>query len=121
MSIITTAHATSVPAKEAEDSGETTAQAGPSIAPTTGSDRISEIAKQAASNGELKELDFDEDDDEAMNEHARRGAQAAVQAALNKAAEFDKAAAEQQNAAAASDAPMSNAPCAFTCVFLVTY
>ena len=47
-----------------------------------------------------------------MNEHARRGAQAAVQAALNKAAEFDKAAADQQNAAATSDAPMSAAPCA---------
>ena len=48
-----------ITAKEAEDSGETTAQTGPSIAPA-GADRISEIAKQAAGNAELKELYFDE-------------------------------------------------------------
>jgi DNA helicase INO80 len=48
----------------------------------------------------LKDLDYDEDDDENLRRHAARSAQAAIQANKDRAAQFD-AAKQQQNGGAA--------------------
>ncbi|GAA5855649.1 hypothetical protein JCM8547_001631 [Rhodosporidiobolus lusitaniae] len=103
---------------EAEDSADTAAEATQPAPPV---ERSSTFTAAIAANdtvGDLKELNFDVDDDETAAQHARRNAQAAVDAARAAAAEFDAAAkanstepvASTSAAAADSSAPPASAP-----------
>ncbi|KAL8277941.1 hypothetical protein RQP46_009573 [Phenoliferia psychrophenolica] len=79
--------------KEAEDSEDTASDA--KLAPPQQSASLAAAiaAGDAPEGSELKELDFDVDDETNAAHHARRNAQAAVDAAKNAAAAFDAAAA----------------------------
>ncbi|BGP23867.1 SNF2 family helicase Ino80 [Rhodotorula toruloides] len=82
---------------EAEESADT---AGEAKAPVAAEPSASLKAAMAArdTEGELRDLNFDEDDEENAALHARRNAQAAVDKARQAASAFDAAAKEAQTA-----------------------
>ncbi|GAA5889492.1 hypothetical protein JCM8208_001042 [Rhodotorula glutinis] len=99
---------------QAEDSADTAAEA-KHVEPVQPSASLAAaMAAKDVQDGELRALDFDEDDEENAAIHARRNAQAAVDKARLAASAFD-AAAKQQNGTAldGSSAPQSNAPLDF--------
>ncbi|KAM0745674.1 hypothetical protein T439DRAFT_176471 [Meredithblackwellia eburnea MCA 4105] len=83
--------------KEAEESEDTASDAVLAAPPQQSASLAAAIAA-GDSTGELKELNFDEDDESNAAQHARRNAQAAVDAAKNAAAAFDAAAAAGSSA-----------------------
>ncbi|GAA5956657.1 hypothetical protein JCM3765_005694 [Sporobolomyces pararoseus] len=96
---------------EAEDSADTAGEAAPKLSAPEQSEALkAAIAAQDLPEGsQLKELDFDDDDESLAAQHARRNAQNAVNAAKEAAAAFD-AAAKAQLAATDPSASTSNAP-----------
>ncbi|GAA6051231.1 hypothetical protein JCM3770_005882 [Rhodotorula araucariae] len=99
-----------VKTSEAEDSADTASEAKlAEPAPPSASLAAAMAAKDA--EGELRALNFDEDDEENAAMHARRNAQAAVDKARQAAASFDAAAKEQHGTAAEGTA--ANAPLDF--------
>ncbi|BGP61681.1 hypothetical protein NBRC10512_000688 [Rhodotorula toruloides] len=93
-------------ASEAEESADT---AGEAKAPVAAEPSASLKAAMAArdTQGELRDLNFDEDDEENAALHARRNAQAAVDKARQAASAFDATAKEAaQPAASTSNAPL---------------
>ncbi|SGY79746.1 BQ5605_C008g05214 [Microbotryum silenes-dioicae] len=83
---------------EAEESEDTASDAKIAAPAESNPSVIAALAKPAASNGALKDLNFDVDDEANVAEHARRGAQAAVDAAKNAASAFDAAAGQAKPA-----------------------
>ncbi|GAA5878567.1 hypothetical protein JCM1840_007453 [Sporobolomyces johnsonii] len=93
---------------EAEESADTAAEATPTAAPEQSAALAAAIAAEDAPEGaDLKELDFDVDDEANAAQHARRNAQNAVNAAKKAAAAFDAAPQAQptQPEASTSHAP----------------
>ncbi|SCV70953.1 BQ2448_3715 [Microbotryum intermedium] len=83
---------------EAEESEDTAGDTKIAAPPESNPSVLAALAKPGASNGALKDLDFDVDDEANVAEHARRGAQAAVDAAKNAASAFDAAAGQAKPA-----------------------
>ncbi|GAA6012112.1 hypothetical protein JCM10207_005132 [Rhodosporidiobolus poonsookiae] len=92
---------------EAEESADTAADA-PKAAVAEPSKLLTAALAAEDMGGDLKELNFDDDDENNDAAHARRNAQAAVDAAKSAAAAFDEAAKAQNadSAAMASNAPL---------------
>ncbi|TNY22117.1 putative DNA helicase INO80 [Rhodotorula diobovata] len=97
---------------EAEESADTAAEA--KVAePTQPSASLAAAMAAKDVEGELRALDFDEDDEENAAIHARRNAQAAVDKARKAASAFDAAAKEQNGAALDGSQSQPNAPLDF--------
>lgn len=69
--------------------------ADPTVPPITG-DNAAELADAEARLAELKDLDFDDEDEANLRAHARKNAEEAVAAAKAKATAFDQRAAEER-------------------------
>lgn len=101
---------------EAEDSEETSgsskvidgsttqADAPASIPPVDPSTQHREAAAAGAAEGELRDIDFDDEDESNLRAHAARNAQEAVLAAKEKAKAFDALADQERRKVAGSDA-----------------
>ncbi|BGP15225.1 Putative DNA helicase ino80 [Rhodosporidiobolus nylandii] len=96
-----------VKTSEAEDSADTAGDAAPKAEHPQQSALMQAAIAAQDTVGDLKALDFDVDDDETAAQHARRNAQAAIDAAKKQAAAFDEAAkAQNQPEASTSNAPL---------------
>lgn len=96
--------------KEAEESAETSggnktieevpdSDADPTVPPINSSNTAAEVTEAEARLAELKEIDFDDEDESNLRAHARRNAEEAVAAAKAKATAFDQRAAEERKRA----------------------
>ncbi|GAA5984905.1 hypothetical protein JCM11641_003621 [Rhodosporidiobolus odoratus] len=92
---------------EAEESEDTAAETPKTAPPTEQSATLTAAIAAQDTVGDLKDLDFDDDDESNIALHARRNAQAAVDAAKQAAAAFD-AAAKAQNQPEASTSALAN-------------
>ncbi|GAA5952780.1 hypothetical protein JCM21900_005800 [Sporobolomyces salmonicolor] len=95
--------------ESADTAADTAAEAAPAAAPAQSAALAAAIAAEDAPEGaDLKELDFDVDDEANAAQHARRNAQKAVDAAKKAAAAFDAAPQAQptQLEASTSHAPL---------------
>lgn len=91
---------------EAEESADTAGAAAPAASAPGPSASLQAAIAAGASDAELRDLDFDDDDETNAHLHARKNAQAAVEAARQRAAAFDAAAAaENKLVAEVGDAP----------------
>ncbi|GJN89724.1 hypothetical protein Rhopal_002712-T1 [Rhodotorula paludigena] len=95
---------------EAEESADTASEARPAQ-PARPSASLAAAMAAKDTQGDLRALNFDEDDEENAALHARRNAQAAIDAAKNAASAFDEQAREQHGSSFQQANP--NAPLDF--------
>ncbi|KAM0788821.1 hypothetical protein ACM66B_002907 [Microbotryomycetes sp. NB124-2] len=87
---------------EAEDSADTAADSRLAPPEQSASVQAALAATDGVNGDKLTELDFDNDDENNLTQHARRNAEAAVEAAKSAANKFDKDAADARIAAGGS-------------------